>query len=89
MLLDKLTKAVSYYYRDDKISPSIIISSLKTGVYVSVVRYEESFAKGKKVICNARGTTIPTALKELATKFLQVSTTQNPVQELSNLVGKR
>lgn len=88
--MDKLTKAVSYYYKNDKTSPSIIISSLKTGFYCSVVRYEGAFAKEKKVICNARGATISSALKELAGKFLDVSAApKDPVQELNNLVGER
>lgn len=89
LLLDKLSKAVSYQYRDDKTAPSVVVSSLKKGYYCSVVRYTQAFAKGKQVVCNARGEQLPVVLKELANKFLTVNAVKrDPVHELSDLVAK-
>lgn len=86
-LLDKLTNAVSYKFREDKTSPSVVVSRLKKGYYCSVVRYGNAFAKDKKVVCNARGGDLQTTLKELASKFLVVAAEpKNPVQELDELV---
>jgi len=88
-LMDKLTQAASYQYRDDKTSPSVVISALKKGYYCSVVRYSQAFAKGKQVVCNARGDSLPVALKELANKFLVINNApRDPVQELGDLLGK-
>lgn len=87
-LMDKLTKAVSYQYRDDKTAPGVTVSALKKGYYCSVVRYSQAFAKGKQVVCNARGDSLPAVLKELAQKFLTINAVKkDPVQELNSLVG--
>ncbi len=90
-LMEKLTKAVTYKFGDDKTAPSIIVSELKKGgYYCSVVRYGGPFARDKKVVCKARGTDLPSALKELAVKFVAMAVEpKNPVQELSALVGKQ
>lgn len=86
-LMDKLTSAVSYKFREDKTSPSVVVSKLKKGYYCSVVRYGSAFAKDKKVVCNARGNDLGSTLKELAAKFLVVAAEpKNPVQELDELV---
>lgn len=86
-LMEKLTNAVSYKFREDKTAPGIVVSQLKKGFYCSVVRYGGAFAKDKKVVCNARGVDLRTTLKELATKFLVVAAEpKNPVQELGELV---
>jgi len=89
VLMDKLTKAVSYKYRDDKTAPGIVVSALKKGYYCSVVRYSQAFAKGKQVVCKAKADDLPGALKELATKFVEITAQpKDPVQELGVLVGK-
>jgi len=86
-LIEKLTSAVSYKFREDKTAPSVVVSQLKKGYYCSVVRYNGAFAKDKKVVCNARGADLPGTLKELANKFLVVAAEpKNPVQELGELV---
>jgi hypothetical protein len=86
-LIDKLTQAVTYKFRDDKTSPGVVVSALKKGYYCSVVRYGGAFAKDKKVVCNSRGTTLQEALKDLATKFVALAVEpKNPVQELDDLV---
>ena len=89
VLLDKLTKAVSFQFKDDKTSPGITISSLKKDYYASVVRYSEAFAKGKMVVCSWRGATLDQALEGCAKEFLmKINSQPDPVQQLSNLVRK-
>lgn len=88
-LMDKLTKAVSFRFRDDKTAPGVTVSALKKGYYCSVVRYGGAFAKGKEVVCKARANDLPSALKELATKFVAMSVQpKDPVQELGDLVNQ-
>ena len=88
-LMDKLTKAVSFRFRDDKTAPGITVSALKKGYYCSVVRYAGAFAKDKQVVCKAQGSDLPSALKELANKFVAMTVQpKDPVQELGDLVGQ-
>lgn len=87
VLMDKLIKAVSYQFKTDKTSPGVTISSLKHGYYASVVRYEGSFAKGKVVVCKAKGDTLDDALRAVAQKFLeQVQPAKTPIDELDGAV---
>lgn len=89
VLLDKIAKAVSYAYRDDKTAPGVVVSSLKKGYYCSVVRYSQAFAKGKQVVCKARGDELKATLRDLATQFVAISDQpKDPVQELGDLVKK-
>ncbi len=86
-LMDKLTSAVSYKFKEDKTSPGVTVARLKKGYYCSVVRYGGAFAREKKVVCNARGDDLSTALKNLATTFVAMSSLpKDPVQELSDMV---
>lgn len=88
-LMEKLTSAVSYKFKEDKTSPGVVTSRLKKGYYCSVVRYDGAFAKGKQVVCSARGDDLPSALKNLATTFVAMAVEpKNPVQELGDLVKK-
>ena len=88
-LMDKLIKAVSFKFREDKTSPGITVSALKKGYYCSVVRYPGAFARDKKVVCNVKAATLPAALKELTTKFLCLSpAVKDPIEELKDLVSK-
>ena len=87
VLLDKLTKAVSFKYKEDKTAPGITISALKKGYYCSIVRYSGAFAKGKVVVYAMRGDSLDQALESLAKEFLSGSkVAPDPVQELDNLV---
>jgi len=89
VLLDKLTQAVSYQYKTDKTSPGVTVSSLKKGYYASVVRYSDAFAKGKSVVCSARGDTLDQALEGVAKEFLVKANVQpDPLQQLDTLVRK-
>lgn len=85
VLIDKLTKAVSHRYRDDKTAPGLTVSALKKGYYCSVVRYEGPFARNKVVVCKAKGDSLSATLKDLTTQFLNDQTGPvDPIQELRN-----
>lgn len=89
VLLNKLTQAVSFQFRDDKTSPGVTVSALKKGFYASVVRYTGAIAKGKVVVCSARGDTIDQALEGVAKEFLvKVNAQPDPLQQLDTLVRK-
>lgn len=87
-LLNKLTKAISYTYQDDKTAPGLTVSALKKGYYCSVVRYDGAFGAGKVVVCKAKSDTLDGALKDVAHQFLSISNRpKDPMQELGDLVG--
>lgn len=87
-LLDKLTKAISFTYKEDKTAPGLTVSALKKGYYCSVVRYDGAFGAGKVVICKAKSDTLDGALQDVAHQFLSLSArVKDPVQELGELVG--
>lgn len=90
-LLSHLTEAVSYTYRKDATSPGVLVSSLKDGtIYASIVRYGNSFPKGKKVVCKANGQAIGTVIIKLTGEFLaQVGLEKNPVDSLRELVSTK
>jgi len=86
-LMDKLTDAVAYKFRDDKTAPGVTVSRLKKGYYCSVVRYSGAFAKGKQVVCHARGDDLSGALTNLAKTFVTISAQpKDPVQELQDVL---
>lgn len=86
-LMDKLIRAVSYRYKEDKTVPGVTVSALKKGYYCSVVRYGGAFARDKKVVCNAKADDLAGALTALTNKFLGlVVRTKDPIQELEDLV---
>jgi hypothetical protein len=86
-LVDKLTKAISFKYKEDKTVPGLTVAALKNGFYCSVVRYGGAFGRDKKVICSAKADTLDKVLKGVATKFLSLNDMpKNPVQELGDLV---
>jgi hypothetical protein len=88
-LMDKLTNAVSFKFKEDKTAPGVTVAKLKKGYYCSVVRYSGAFAKDKEVVCNARGDDMASALKNLATVFVAMSQQKkDPVDELNDLVAK-
>lgn len=86
-LIDKLTKAISFQFKTDKTAPGLTISSLKTGYYCSIIRYDQPFGKGKVVFCKAKATTLPAALTAVSKEFLGKSAhPKDPVQELDAFV---
>ena len=94
-LLDKLTKAVCYNYKDDATRPGITVSFLRdNSYYVSIVRHVKNATSktvAKKVVCNATASTLDEALKATAKKFLNSKNDvpKNPIQELSELLGSK
>ena len=89
ILLDKLTKAVSFKFKEDKTAPGITISLLKKGYYCSVVRYDGAFAKGKQVVCSARADSLHGALQDTAKLFLTTAkVAPDPLQELDSQLRK-
>jgi hypothetical protein len=84
ILIDKLTKAISHAYRDDKTAPGLVVSALKKGYYCSVVRYENAFAKGKVVVCKAKSSVLEVALADLANQFLDLQSSP-PIDPISDL----
>ncbi len=83
-LLEQLSKAVSYAYREDGTCPSVLISSLRDKeFYVSIVRYGAQFANNKSVICNTQDVSLREALLKLTTLFLnKVVVKKNPIDSL-------
>ena len=87
VLIDKLTKAISHKYREDKTAPGLTVSALKKGYYCSVVRYDGAFGAGKVVVCKAKSDTLNGALQDVASQFLSLAVQpKDPVQELGELV---
>lgn len=85
-LIEKLTKAISYYYREDKTSPGLTISKLKNSYYCSIIRYEGAF-NTKVVVCKSTGDTLHIALQNVVNLFLDLAyQPRNPVQDLSVFV---
>jgi hypothetical protein len=90
-LIDKLTNAVSFKFKEDGTSPGVTISKLRSGYYCSVVRYAKSGAVGQKkiVVCKAEASSLEEAVKNVASSFLKVAQPQpDPVQELDKLVSE-
>jgi hypothetical protein len=88
-LIDKLTKAISYRYRDDKTAPGLTVSALKKGYYCSVVRYTGAFAKDKIVVCKAKANSLKDALINVTSQFLDTHPVAiDPIQDLRNSFTK-
>lgn len=84
-LIDKLTNAISFKFKEDATSPNLTISRLRHGYYCSVVRYTKGAApKGKVVVCKAEADTLDNALKGVTVAFLKVAAPQaDPLQQLA------
>jgi hypothetical protein len=89
-LVDKLTKAVSYKYREDLTVPGLTIAALKKGYYCSIIRYDAAFAHGKRVICKSTKDTLLLALQDVANQFIDIADgPKDPVQELDVLLNNK
>lgn len=91
-VIDKLTNAISYKFKDDGTSPGLTISRLKQGnYYCSVVRYPSGGAASKKnkvVVCKAEASTLEDAVKSVAVAFLvHADYKPNPIEALAELAG--
>lgn len=77
--LTKLSQAVSFVYKSDAISPGVVISTLKDKmVYASVVRYNDSWIKGKKVVCCVKDTNLERAVIALSKRFVEHASEVDP-----------
>jgi hypothetical protein len=89
-LIDKLTTAVSFKFKDDATSPGVTISKLRHGYYCSVVRYAkvQGAVQKKQVVCKAEASTLEDAVKGVVGAFLKVAQpTPDPLQELDKLAN--
>jgi len=86
-LIDKLTSAISFKFKDDATSPGLTISRLRHGYYCSVIRYTGAVAKGKVVVCKMKADSLEEALQGVAQEFLTIANVQrDPLQELGDMV---
>src|SRR5271166_2147544 len=89
-LIDKLTNAISFKFKEDGTSPNLTISRLRKGYYCSVVRYPKGAPtlKNKVVVCKAEASDLDAALKAIAVSFLVFADPQpDPLQELANFAA--
>jgi len=89
-LIDKLTSAISFKFKEDGTSPGLTISRLKNkNYYCSVVRYPKAgtvATKGKVVVCKAEAASLSEAVEKVAAAFLKVADVElNPLQELAKV----
>jgi hypothetical protein len=87
-LIDKLTNAISFKFKEDATSPNLTISKLRHGYYCSVVRYAKGTPapKNKVVVCKAESDTLEGAVKGVVGEFLKVAKPQpDPLQELDSI----
>lgn len=88
ILINKLIKAITYKYRDDRIVPGLIISYLATdNYYCSIVRYSGLMASNKEIVCKSTRDNLFDALKDIANDFSHIAfEEQNPIQELCSFM---
>jgi len=89
-LIDKLTAAVSYKFKEDATSPNLTISRLRNGhYYCSVVRYAKSGGSQKKVVvCKSETPNLEDSVKNVVNAFLKIAQPQpDPLQELDKLAN--
>ena len=87
-LINKITEAISFQFKEDKTVPGLQIAALKNGYYTSIVRYSKPFGKEKAVVCSATGDTLESTLFSLAESFVLKVKSRNPIQELHDLIKK-
>jgi hypothetical protein len=90
VLIDKLTTAISFKFKDDATSPNLTISKLRKGYYCSVVRYPKGAPalKNKIVVCKAEADSLETAIINVIGAFLTFADHQpDPIQELAQLTA--
>lgn len=89
-LIDKLTNAVSFKFKEDATSPNLTISKLRNGqYYCSVVRYAKNGAVQKKVVvCKSTTPNLEDSVKNVVNAFLKIAQpTPDPLQELDKLAN--
>ena len=85
-LIDKLTNAISFKFKEDGTRPNLTISRLRKGYYCSVVRFPKG--KGKMVVCKAESNNLSVAIESVAMAFLSFADAKpDPIQELAALTA--
>jgi hypothetical protein len=90
-LIDKLTSAISFKFKEDGIKPNLTISRLPRSFYCSIVRFPKGAPanKAKVVICKAESDNLDVALKSVAEAFLVYANPQpDPIQQLAAISKK-
>jgi hypothetical protein len=73
-LLETLTAAVGVYYSTDPSRAGVVLSELGNGVwYCSVVRYQESGGREKRVVCSTKQASLAGAIEVCAQRFHEIS----------------
>lgn len=86
-LIDTLTQAISFKFKEDGTRPGLTISKLRKGYYCSVVRYPAA-KKGKQIVCKAEAATLEEALKGVTVAFLVAADHRpDPIQQLAELAS--
>lgn len=87
-LLEKLTKAVAFKFKEDGTVPGVTTAFLKDGrFYCSVVRYGSQYVYGKSVVCSSIAPTLNGAIQNTAKEFLRIAVVVlDPIQDLDSLV---
>lgn len=87
VLLGILLDAVGAEYHKDPTRAGVIVSKLADGNhYVSIVRYTEGFAHGKKVVLKKNGPELDVVLREIAKEW-HTLVTPPPVVDLVKKLG--
>jgi hypothetical protein len=86
-LIEKITKAITFAFKEDGTAPGLTIAWLhhKKEFYTSIVRWSDG---EKIVVCSYSNRVLLTALQGLAGKFLVAhKPTKSPIDELAEVVG--
>ena len=86
-LIKKLTRAVSYRFKDDGSAAGVTLSFLPTGkFYGSIVRYKSPFGKNKEVAFKVTHADLSEVLKSLANFVVSTPKVKNPLDELNEVL---
>lgn len=79
--LELLARAITETWATDPTTPGLVCSFLPyedttQQFYVSVVRYNEAFGRGKRVVYSAKAASFDAAAREVAAKLVEPTATQ-------------
>lgn len=77
-------EALEKFYPDDKTSPGVIVSKLRSGeFYVAIHRYHQAYGEGRQVVMAQKHADLKTAIRNLASAWVE-----SPVHELRRSLGR-
>lgn len=88
-MMEKLIKAVVEYYDRDLTKASVVSSFVDDKYYVSIVRYNGSYARDKVVICSVTEHDLSEAYTQLSYAWLKAIGQGPEVNKLKELVYGR